>query len=243
MEKKNIYESLRRADYLFLVDNLITIDKYESKFGEDYITVTINCYDDEVASNISYFIKMTCKYVVDVEFNEIPNEDGNFTLFIEIKKSDDFPKNVMDMIEKISLLCGDLKWRALFTGKIFSYSLTEENIKKFVNYNKKTERRLFSRKILESWIPKNLKNYFDLKSELIETKKSVYKIECFNNTREIKYLLLNVSSISENCLPNEELKIYMDFDGEFMVQKIGDFFLLTKPDSSDSLLISKIDEF
>lgn len=235
-----IFEGLRKNDFLFMIDEIISIDRKESKFGEKYITVSIRTFDKEVADEISRFLKICCKYVFDAEVSEINDEEGYYHIFIDVERNEDFPENLFDMLEKVTLLNGDTKWRAFFGGKIFSYPLTKENLEKYVNYIPKSEKRVKTRKIIENWFPKNIKEKYNPLCEILETNNAVYKIVCFGNKRDIRYMFSTLPNLKEYEDIVEERKVFHDFENEFQVNKTGDFFILESPDSTNILVIRKI---
>lgn len=235
-----IFEGLRKNDFLFMLDNIITIDKYKSRFGDDYITVSFKTVDLEVAEELSKFLKMTCKYVFDVDINENINEDGYYEFFVEIKRDMNFVKNLFDLLYKISILCGDIKWRALFGGKVFSYVVTPENVEKYVDYTPKTKKLKFTKKVIENWIPEDKKDKFNLNTRIIEFSNGVYEIICFGNKREVKYMFSKLPTLVEMSDLKEQRIILTELDSDFSIMKYGDFYILEHPNSSDAMVIRKI---
>jgi hypothetical protein len=95
-----MYESVKENDLRSLVHNEVSIDQYKSKLGKDekVIVLGIKVKDKDPAQDLSQFIESKLNEdVLDVEVSPGPNEDGDYTVFVEITRHN----NAYDIIESI----------------------------------------------------------------------------------------------------------------------------------------------
>ena len=95
-----VSESVKENDLRSLVHNEVSIDQYKSKLGRDekVIVLGIKVKDKDPAQDLSQFIESKLNEdVLDVEVSPGPNEDGDYTVFVEITRH----SNAYDIIESI----------------------------------------------------------------------------------------------------------------------------------------------
>lgn len=97
---ESVYESVKVNDLRELVVNEISIDQYKSKLGKDdkIIVMAIKVKDKEPAHDLSQFIESALiEDVLDVDVSPGPNEDGEYTVFVEMPRHE----NAYSVVEKI----------------------------------------------------------------------------------------------------------------------------------------------
>lgn len=100
IKKNDLKESVKENELRSLVHNEVSIDQYKSKLGKDekVIVLGIKVRDQNPAQDLSQFIESKLdEDVLDVEVSPGPNEDGDYTVFVEIKRH----SNAYDVIEGI----------------------------------------------------------------------------------------------------------------------------------------------
>ena len=100
IKKNDLKESVKENDLRSLIHNEVSIDQYKSKLGKDekVIVLGIKVKDQDPAKDLSQFIESKLdEDVLDVEVSPGPNEDGDYTVFVEVKRH----SNAYDVIEGI----------------------------------------------------------------------------------------------------------------------------------------------
>lgn len=134
-----INEGLREKDLNNLVLDLISIDEYKSKLGDDHdiLVVAFFVKDEDPANDLMHFIEKGNNDILDSDVSPAPNEDGYYLVFTEFSRSEKFPKELLTVIHSMSTLVDIENWKF----KPYKYDkqvdLTKENLKKFLTLNKK----------------------------------------------------------------------------------------------------------
>lgn len=98
MKQHNLKENIQHNDLSSLVDTTFSVDQYKSKLGEDenVIVVAFKVKDDDPAHELSQFLE-TGHDVLDVDVSTGPDENGNYSVFVEINRD----SSAFDKIDKI----------------------------------------------------------------------------------------------------------------------------------------------
>lgn len=101
----NLNESISKNDLSNHVDNIVSIDQYKSKLGDDknVIVVAIKIKDRNPAMDLSQFLE-TGLDLIDVEPSPGPDEDGFYKLYIEISrdsKSGEKIQRILDDVQRV----------------------------------------------------------------------------------------------------------------------------------------------
>lgn len=130
-----MYEGLQHNDLKHLINRVFSIDEFVSKIDDNAIVVGFFLKDIEPAKDLNRFIQKSSIPTIDVEVSPAPTQDGEYVVFVELIRDDNFPNVLNDLLTDISNLAGDTKWS--FTayhqkGKI-PYNI--KNIKKYIRFN------------------------------------------------------------------------------------------------------------
>jgi hypothetical protein len=106
-------EGLRRADLKNTIDHLFTVDQYQSKMGEDRNTIVLRfrANGKEPAIDLMEFIEKGYSFVLDSDMSAGEEKDGNYSVFIEIERTDTAPEEVEDLLNGINQLAVVPNWR------------------------------------------------------------------------------------------------------------------------------------
>ena len=101
--KSNISENIKHNDLAGLVKQVFSVDQYKSKLGEDenVIVIAFIVMDQEPAQELSQFLE-TGHDVLDIDVSTGPNEDGHYSVFVEIERD-------TKSFEKINVIINDVK--------------------------------------------------------------------------------------------------------------------------------------
>jgi len=122
--------NLRTNDLKGLIEPNIQIDTYTPKVKEDGIVVVFSVklsYD--AAYDLSSFIEKLPYGVIDTEAQDIPDIEGNYTVFVEFDRNLKFPLNLVSVLNDIKKLGDDTKFKGTFYDGDGSILLDEDSIK------------------------------------------------------------------------------------------------------------------
>jgi len=85
--EQQINEGIQNNDLVDLVSSTISIDQYKSKLGKDenVIVIAIQVMNKPPADDLSQFIE-SGHDVLDVDVSTGPNEDGQYSVYVEINR-------------------------------------------------------------------------------------------------------------------------------------------------------------
>ena len=156
-----VTEGLRPNDLKYLVSNYISVDQYTSKLDDDNITVAFFCNEKEVAEDLRDFIeKIYYIEIRDIEISDSLTEDNKYILFVEFERNITFPKLLLDMIDSINNITGNIGWKFKTFGMNDKADLSLDNLNEYVRLTK-------------------LRNAVDKNNEVLSNKKN-------NKDKEVK---------------------------------------------------------
>ena len=114
-------KNLRASSLKYLVEPVVEIDMYSPKIQQDSIVVVVRVdasYD--AGYDFSSFIEKLPFGVLDTEVQEVPNADGFYEVFIEMERNEEFPENLVRVLQDASSLCAEEEseyvWKCLVYG-------------------------------------------------------------------------------------------------------------------------------
>ena len=130
----NITEGLRSTDLKDMIDNLFTVDQYQSKMGndKDVIVLKFRAADKEPAIDLMEFIEKGYPFVLDADRSSGEERDGHYSVFVELERTEQAPTQVKSLLSGVSQLCGISNWKFRWyrdvKGFEFDESTFAENI-------------------------------------------------------------------------------------------------------------------
>ena len=123
-------EGLRENDLDDLVLSTITIDDFEPKSGseEEVVVVTFRAKDDEPANDLASFIEKGTHDILDTEVSPSVDDDGNYLVFVEMKREADLFENVKKLIGDVMRLVNIDTWQFQF-HKGATIEISKEQLK------------------------------------------------------------------------------------------------------------------
>ena len=228
--------SLRVGDLEHLIKPLVSIDEYDSKLGknEEVIVVTFFAKDEDPGKDLNSFIQKGNPSILDVELSPAPSEDGSYLIFAEFLRNEQFPKELMDLVDSITPLVKIDKWKFKPYKVSEIVELNKENIKKYVCCDKNDYMKKAVKEFLQ---PSNIiKSIFKPNNILIlesYNQKSKYRLVDFGDSKMITkaYKLLHRPfTIFESN----------HFGTNWFINKIDKFLIVSRYGSDDILLLREI---
>lgn len=102
----NLFEGLKANSLEHLVLPLISVDEFESKI-DDRRCVVVGFYvmDKDPAEDLSSFIDMSNRDVLDTEVGPAPTPDGYYMVFAELRRNAKFSEKLIEILKLIKNLC------------------------------------------------------------------------------------------------------------------------------------------
>ena len=213
---------LLKNDLKFLVDNIIEIDSYKSKMGndEDIITLAFSVNGNEPAKDLENFIEKGYSFVLDADVSSGEQSDGSYKVFVEMERDKDAPMHILEIADGVRKLADVDNLRFRYYKNFKSMPLDEESLVT-IPMDKDAYTRLTTETHLE-----NYKNFFSnsyaesivLKSDILEVKNKFqqpvkFEVVDFGKDLEIKETI-NMEDMAEVIWATKYL-------GDYNITKYG----------------------
>jgi len=128
----NLFEGLKEGDLEDLVLPLVSIDEYESKLDDDSIVMAFFVKDKDPAQDLNRFIQKGAVDILDTDVSPAPTEEGNFMVFVELLRDQEFPQKCLDLVSSLDGLTGLDDWKVVIYDIEGSHPLTLETLESLV---------------------------------------------------------------------------------------------------------------
>jgi len=243
---KKINEGLRVHDLIKLVLPVISIDEYESKIDPDAIVVGFFVDSEAPANDLSNFIEKGAYNVLDTEVSPSTDDNGNYVVFIELLRDEEFPTTLDNILKSIECLTAISKWKFTYYGGKDKIEFNKKNIRDKIRFERKnpieTKQEqeesfsFFKNSLLDDV------NVYD--NHIILKKQNISKIfekialgNAFILTEQLK---LNVKPLSMDFKSLRECNSIRKMLGDnWDVNKIDNHFIISN-DSSNKIMVVKL---
>lgn len=125
-----ITEGLRHKDLKDFIYDTFTIDRFKSKMGEDQdvVVLSFRVKDKHAAIDLMEFIEKGYPFVLDADMSSGEEQNGDYSVFVEIERSNKIPRQIDDLLSGIDNLTNVEKWKFKYYRELSSLDFTEENI-------------------------------------------------------------------------------------------------------------------
>ena len=114
------------------IDTTISINEYEPKIDVANVVVAFSCMDKEPAKDLNSFLSKSEIDFIDTEYSNIPDKDGKYQVFLELKNDKNTVKTITYVLEIIESLVVITAKEWYFTGyKTEKQKLSVDNLLKF----------------------------------------------------------------------------------------------------------------
>lgn len=89
MQSKLLNENIKHNDLVDLIQDIVSIDQYKSKIGDDknVVVVAFKVLDKDPALDLSQFLETGHMDALDVDVSPGPDEEGKYTVFVEFDRN------------------------------------------------------------------------------------------------------------------------------------------------------------
>lgn len=121
-------EGLRKADLKDMIDPIFTVDHYQSKMGndKDVIVLRFRAADKEPAIDLMEFVEKGYPFVLDADMSSGEERDGEYSVFVELERTDNAPSEIEELLNGISRLCDIKSWRFRWYQDVQGHTFDKE---------------------------------------------------------------------------------------------------------------------
>lgn len=223
---------LRAGDLNDLILDTFEVDNFQSKMGDDrdVCVVSFIAKQRAPARDMMEFIEKGYSFVLDSDVSAGEDRDGNYHVFVELERDSALPRNIKELTDGVSKLCGldEWKFKHYKNNKVFGLeSLSEVVSKSPIEYDAMMENiRVES---INKFFSKTYKDQVIVEGNTVTIKKAFgvsfsFDIESFGNKKEISTDLSE--TIKLDTKSTAEVLWLTKLLGEMNITKYGDKFVL-----------------
>jgi hypothetical protein len=235
-------EGLRAGDLEDLVYPVFEVDKFKSKMGQDadVCTITFQAKDRYPAKDMMEYVEKTFPFVLDADVASGENEKGEYSIFVEVERTDELAENISDIIYGLRKVTSIKDWKFRYYKDKQFKSATLENLKDTVPSNSK----IYENK-MKKYKEDELKEFFNktvLDDLVLENEDTIIIKKPFGV--EIKLQKVSDQNILETNAPAVDDKATSEIFwltkvlGDYGINKFGDSFLFNN--GSETMLVKRI---
>ena len=112
-KKYKLNESLRAGDLRDTVDELLEIDRYKSKMGDDANTIVVafKANSQDAAIDLGAYLEWSSIGIQDVEVSDASDKDGKFHVYIELQRLPGVCDKIVKIVEDIENATEKQDWK------------------------------------------------------------------------------------------------------------------------------------
>lgn len=142
-----INESLRAGDLRGFVKQVVEVDNFKSKIGDDQdvITISFTVDHEDPAKDLENFIEMGYDFVLDADVSPGELDDGTYKVYVEIERNRHAADQIKEILDGVEKITGIDIFRFRYFKNFKSLEATKENLTSEIpldkdSYEIKTER-------------------------------------------------------------------------------------------------------
>lgn len=127
-------EGLIAGDLRMLVDNIIEIDSYSSKMGEDkdIVVLAFTVKSQDPATDLVTFVENGYDFVLDADASPGELSDGKYKVFVEIERNRRIHEQIVELISGIELLAEVDNFKFRYYKSFHSIDASQENLDEII---------------------------------------------------------------------------------------------------------------
>lgn len=132
----DLNEGLRKSDLADLIENVISIDEFESKIGgeDEIIVLAFFLKSERAAVDLKGFLETSSIDIIDVSVSPAPNENNEFLVFVEIDRDKKSINRVLKIAEEVSKISNINEWFMIAYRHEKKVPLNQENLSTMVDF-------------------------------------------------------------------------------------------------------------
>lgn len=149
----NLFEGLEAGDLSRLIHNELHIDEFKSKLGrdEDVVVISFKVKDKEPAKDLMNFCEKGYQWVLDSDVSSGEMDDGDYIVFVETERNDQFPANLLSLMADImNLTEHELdEWHFCYHKSKNQHKISKETIAEIVPLSTSAYKKKFGNEELD----------------------------------------------------------------------------------------------
>jgi hypothetical protein len=237
-------EGLRTNDLKELIHPIFEIDTYRSKMGEDrdVCVLSFTAKDRGPARDMMEFVEKGYGFVLDADVSAGENEKGEYTVFVELKRSPQLAEQIQDLTYGIRKLTGISDWKFKYHKSDNLQEATTEYLNSIVPSTPTMYDELLHVQKVESvkhFFNKTLMDDLTIENNIITIHKP------FGQQIQLKWLAEdNVQSVVEGAVSLDtnamsEIFWLTKVLGDYNINKYQEKFVFTN--GNETMLLSRIE--
>ena len=224
---------LRHNDLRGVVYDILSIDEFSSKMGEDenVATLSFSVKEKDAALDLSNFVERGYETILDSDVSPGEDMDGRYQVFIEIPRDDALHEVILQIVNDVKNLTDVDEFKFRYYKRFRSVPVTMDNLKQFVpndpeQYGIKTQKSE-EMSYFEFFDKSSFSNLRIINETItIETNNNTtlrFKIVDFGKPQEIQHTLNEQFDIMESY---PEILYLTKCLGDYNISKYGDNIVL-----------------
>lgn len=226
-------EGLLAGDLTRLVDNIIEIDSYASKMGEDkdIVVLAFTVNSQKPADDLVDFIENGYDFVLDADASPGELSDGKYKVFVEIERNRRISQQIGELLSGVGQLVDLDNFKFRYYKSFHSVDASDENLDNMIPKTKDEYEitiqestmnnfsNFFGRSYLESISVDHEDIVFQKKFSgplRLRIKEFGLKEDVYNNT--LGYIMLEGNAMSE-------IMYFTKYVGNYNITKVGNTFV------------------
>ena len=238
-QNKILEEGLRSGDLEEMIYPIFEVDSFRSKMGEDkdVCVLTFQAKDRYPAKDFMEFIEKGYPFVLDADVSAGENEEGEYSIFVEIQRNSKIADQIMEIIFGVSKLTNINEWEFTYYKNKNKKEATTENLKQTVptssNLYERTMQK-FRTDEVKSFFTKTLMDDLTLEENIITIHKhfgNKYQFELVQEgDNKLIESLKDATNIDQDATA-ETFWLTKVF-GDYNINKVGENFVFTNGNRS-----------
>jgi hypothetical protein len=127
-------EGLLAGDLTRLVDNIVEIDGYASKMGEDkdIVVLAFTIGNQRAADDLVDFVENGYEFVLDADASPGELSDGKYKVFVEIERNRRIAQQILELLDGIEKLADVDNFKFRYYKSFHSVDADESNLDKMI---------------------------------------------------------------------------------------------------------------
>lgn len=132
--KPKLFEGLRAGDLADMVYPTFTLDQFKSKMGKDkdVVVLAFKVKEKLPAIDLMEFIEKGYQFALDADMSTGEERNGMYSVFVELERNTDVPRQIMELLNGVSLLCDCKEWNFRYFKDMNLYDATEVNLSQHI---------------------------------------------------------------------------------------------------------------
>jgi hypothetical protein len=132
--KPKLFEGLRSGDLVDMVSPTFSLDQFKSKMGKDkdVVVMSFKVKEKLPATDLMEFIEKGYQFALDADMSTGEERDGQYSVFVELERTQDVPRQIIEILDGVGLLCDCKEWNFRYFKDMNLYDATEHNLSQYL---------------------------------------------------------------------------------------------------------------